>query len=246
MSQKYDYTNPNDFLSLSAANQLGASYGIAGGLSGLSSGANATYGGSSYETYSVSSGANVVTDVYSGDLGYSMEASSGTVNQIASDLLQMNNRTSTTVNTYQATSNATSNLSSVEAAILRSTVPIDINETEEITWNGQRGIWANKAEVINWRGVIPLNEYRINEDPNPEVITKKSQQQLVYQQEVAIRYLRPPTPPAPGEILIQQEVNTITPPAPPLIIRQQPPRPTTPQPLVVREAPPPPPAQVGR
>lgn len=38
-------------------------------------------------------------------------------------------------------------LSEVEAAILRSTVPINLNETEEITVNGQRGIWANRSEV---------------------------------------------------------------------------------------------------
>jgi hypothetical protein len=62
-------------------------------------------------------------------------------------------------------------------------------------------------------------------------------------QELAIRYLRPPTPPPPGEILINQECNTLTPPAPPLIIRQQPARPCTPEPLVIREAPPPAPEQ---
>jgi hypothetical protein len=65
-------------------------------------------------------------------------------------------------------------------------------------------------------------------------------------QEIAIRYLRPPTPPPPGEILINQECNTLTPPAPPLIVRQQPPRPDTPEPLVVREAPPAPPEPVGK
>ena len=100
--------------------------------------------------------------------------------------------------------------------------------------------------MINWKGTVPINQYSVNEDSNPEVITKRSHQQLIYQQEVAIRYLRPPTPPSPGEIIVQQEVNTVTPPAPPLVIRQQPPRPVTPQPLVVREAPPQPPVSVGR
>jgi hypothetical protein len=66
---------------------------------------------------------------------------------------------------------------------------------------------------------------------------------LQKKKELAIRYLRPPTPPAPGEILISQECNTLTPPAPPLILRQQPPRPCTPEPLVIREAPPKPPSQ---
>jgi hypothetical protein len=61
-----------------------------------------------------------------------------------------------------------------------------------------------------------------------------------------IRYLRPPTPPAPGEIVIKQEANILTQPAPPLVIRQQPPRPVTPEPLIIREAPPPAPLPVGR
>ena len=137
-------------------------------------------------------------------------------------------------------------LSQVEASILRSTVPIELNESEEITVNGQSGIWANKSEVINWRGIIPIEQYLINEDNNPEIITKRSTQSIEYLQELAIRYLRPPTPPAPGEIVITQEPNVLTPPAPPLVIRQQPARPSTPEPLVIREAPPQPPAQVGR
>lgn len=92
---------------------------------------------------------------------------------------------------------------------------------------------------------MPLSQYLVNEDPHPQVITKRSEQQLVYQQEVAIRYLRPPTPPALGEIIIQQKDNSVTQPAPPLIIRQQPARPVTPQPLVIREAPPKLPATIG-
>lgn len=131
-----------------------------------------------------------------------------------------------------STSSGSAGLSQIEQAILRSNAPIDINETEEITVNGQRGIWANKQEVVNWRGPVPVSQYPINEDSNPEIITKRSNHQVEYIQELAIRYLRPPTPPAPGEIIITQEVNSLTPPAPPLIIRQQPPRPTTPEPLV--------------
>jgi hypothetical protein len=124
-------------------------------------------------------------------------------------------------------------LSQIETAILRSQIPIEINETEEITVLGERGIWANRAEVVEWRGVIPINQYVINEDQNPEIITKKSSQQLEYVQELAIRYLRPPTPPTPGEIIITQEANTAVAPAPPLIIRQQPARAETPEPLVI-------------
>jgi len=135
--------------------------------------------------------------------------------------------------------------SQIEAAIMNATRPFEISETETITVAGQTGIWANRAEVSAWRGAIPISQYQINEDSNPEIISKRSDQALVYEQEVAVRYLRPPTPPPPGEILIRQEKNIPTPPAPPLVIRQQPPRPETPAPLVVREAPPRPPAAVG-
>ncbi len=54
-----------------------------------------------------------------------------------------------------------------------------------------------------------------------------------------MRYLKPPTPPPPGDIIIKQECNYTCAPTPPLIIRQQPPRPCTPEPLVIRECPPP-------
>ena len=61
-------------------------------------------------------------------------------------------------------------LSDTEAAILRSTVPILINETEEITALGHTGIWANKSEITNWKGDKAICEYPLNEDNDPEVI----------------------------------------------------------------------------
>jgi hypothetical protein len=136
--------------------------------------------------------------------------------------------------------------SAIEQAILRANNPVEFNESESLTINGQTGIWVNKTEVLNWRGVMPITQYVINEDSNPEIIRKRTEQQLIYEQEVAIRYLRPPTPPPPGEILIKQEKNISTPPAPPLVIRQQPPRPETPAPLLIREAPPRAPLPVGQ
>ena len=136
--------------------------------------------------------------------------------------------------------------SSVEKAILAAGEPIAVSESEEISVLGNRGIWVNKAEVNSWKGDIALSAYTINQDANAEVITKRSSQTIEYVQELAVRYLRPPTPPAPGEIIIVQEANVSTGPAPPLIIRQQPARPSTPAPLVIREAPPVAPASVGR
>ena len=83
-----------------------------------------------------------------------------------------------------------------------------------------------------------MNKYPINEDPNPEVIRKQVEHPLQYVQEIGIRYLRPPTPPPPGDIVIQHEPDFVPPPAPPLVIRQQAPRPHTPPVLVLRENPP--------
>lgn len=129
----------------------------------------------------------------------------------------------------------------LEPAILNSQVPLNFVETEEITVLGQRGIWLNKHEVERWRGQIPIDEYPINHDENPEVIEKVYTNEIEYVQEMAIRYLRPPTPPQPGPLIITEGPAVRTQPAPPLIIRQQPPRPMTPEPLVLREAPPSPP-----
>ncbi len=237
MSQLYGYPdgstnssmNNNDYINaLNQSNSNGVSLSYS---SNMLNAANNPYNTSSVmgNDYSVHGSA-------SNDLVYNSGYVQSTVNQIASDLLQLND--SRAINslrggssfdangTISGTSNLSGILSSVEAAILRSTIPIDIVETEEITVNGQRGIWANRAETINWKGVVPIrlestrnvphyirinlfirkknvsyfsSQYSVNEDSNPEVITKRSQQQLVYQQEVAIRYLRPPTPPAPGE-----------------------------------------------
>jgi hypothetical protein len=132
--------------------------------------------------------------------------------------------------------------------ILNSSNPILVesrNDNEEIEVNGERGIQLNKSEEEAWSGDLPLSQYKINKDANPEVITKKTKQELEYIQEIAVRYLRPQTPAAPGDIIIEQECNIPSQPAPPLVIRQQPARPCTPKPLVIREEPPQLPAKLS-
>ena len=165
-------------------------------------------------------------------------------NGIAADLLALLG-TSGSSNVKQTTANSSDFLSQIELSILRSKNPIEITETEEINVIGQRGVWMNRAEVNAWRGDLAISEYKIHEDSNPQIINKRVEQQIEYVQELAIRYLRPPTPPAPGEIVISMESDIQTGPAPPLIIRQQPARASTPEPLVVREAPPQPPQPIG-
>lgn len=79
-------------------------------------------------------------------------------------------------------------------------------DDELVTINGVTGVIVNKDEINNWRGPIPLSEYPINVDPNPIIIHKKMDAPVINgrQQNVYIRYLRPPTPP-PSDIIIQQE-----------------------------------------
>lgn len=116
-----------------------------------------------------------------------------------------------------------------------STVPIEyVSESESVpTYTKQP-----KQPAKSWTGAIPLNQYPINKDENPEVVTKKPTETCQYTQEVAVRYLKPPSPVPHGDIVIQHEKVVVPPPAPPVCIRQQPPRAETPPPLVLREAPP--------
>ena len=95
--------------------------------------------------------------------------------------------------------------SRIEEAILRSNEPININETEEATALGQRGILVNRNEILNWRGP-PISEYKLNDDPNPEIINKTINQPVEYMQDVQVKYLRPPTPPPPGDLVIRQGI----------------------------------------
>jgi hypothetical protein len=100
-------------------------------------------------------------------------------------------------------------LNEIEAAILRSKEPLEIDESEEITVNGHSGILVNKCELDNWNGPLPLSHYPINQDDQPELITKRSSHHIEYIKELAIRYLKPPTPQEPGEIIIKQLPNQV-------------------------------------
>jgi hypothetical protein len=190
---------------------------------------------------------NVASQAANLEINAALNNLSSSRSQTNASLAGSNNQKSTSKSSsISRGSNSNAYLSKIEQEILRSTDPIESNESEELNINGVSGILLNKSEIQSWRGELPISEYSINQDSNPEILTKKSKQRLEYVQELAIRYLRPPTPPAPGEIVINQEPNTVSAPAPPIIIRQQPARPDTPEPLVVREAPPQPPPQVGR
>ncbi|CAF0719722.1 unnamed protein product [Brachionus calyciflorus] len=82
----------------------------------------------------------------------------------------------------------------------------------------------------------------INQDADPIIITKPNSQNVVYKQQVNIRYLQPPTPPPPAPIIIREKQLSPPPRQPPIIIRQTAPQAPTPPPLTIRErAPTPPP-----
>lgn len=100
----------------------------------------------------------------------------------------------------------------------------------------------NNCQPAELASPLPLNQYRLNDDPNPEVIRKKPQQVVNFTQNVAVRYLKPPAPAPGGDIIIKQLPDKQVAPAPALHVRQPQPSAPTPPPLIIREAPPPPPA----
>jgi len=86
---------------------------------------------------------------------------------------------------------------------------------------------------------LPLDQYKINYDPNPIIIRKQIPIEApTYKQQVIVRYLRPPTPPSPGPLIIKEVREPQAAAAPPLVIRTRAPREKTPPPIIIREAPP--------
>ena len=93
---------------------------------------------------------------------------------------------------------------------------------------------------------IPLDQYKLQVDPNPTIIRKKAEGRVTQVQTVSLKFLKPPQPEQPGDITITQEADIQAPAAPPLVIRQPaPPAPSAPAPLIVRERPPQPPNPIG-
>ncbi|RMZ96505.1 hypothetical protein BpHYR1_020315, partial [Brachionus plicatilis] len=48
---------------------------------------------------------------------------------------------------------------------------------------------------------VSLDQYKLNSDPNPEVIRKKPSEKIRYQQDLSVRFLEPPKAPKPGDIV---------------------------------------------
>ena len=67
-----------------------------------------------------------------------------------------------------------------------------------------------------------LSHMPLNYDPDPEIIYRDNPDKLVYVQKVGVRYLKPPTPPAPGPLVIREVQATPHKPLPPLVVSNTP------------------------
>ncbi|KAI0982010.1 hypothetical protein GJ496_010207 [Pomphorhynchus laevis] len=101
------------------------------------------------------------------------------------------------------------------------------------------GFGAEYNGVSGVGPLLPLNQYKVQRDPNPTVITRTlAGGNNVYRQNINVRFLKPPTPPIPGPLIIKEVRPPQPRPAPPLIVKQRAHRPKTLPPIVLRERPP--------
>lgn len=95
----------------------------------------------------------------------------------------------------------------IKIAFVHSVESLDLNMTTEITDSLElEDVWANKSEISNWIGPIPISEYPINVDPNPIIIKKEFRKKFESRRKVHVKYLEPTTKLGrPGDIVINQE-----------------------------------------
>ena len=55
-----------------------------------------------------------------------------------------------------------------------------------------------EVQALTAQGTLDVKNYPINVDANPELIVRPNTQRLTYTQDIAVRYLKPSTPPPPG------------------------------------------------
>lgn len=111
----------------------------------------------------------------------------------------------------------------LEDIMINSKKPIKVKEHKKlpvIEVNGIKGYWINKDEVANWQGKIPIEKFPINFDRSPKIIRKKNDEKIDLHQWIGVNFLRPPTPPPPGDIIIREEAPTQAPPLSPIIRRE--------------------------
>jgi hypothetical protein len=55
-----------------------------------------------------------------------------------------------------------------------------------------------EVQALTAQATPDVKNYPINVDANPELIVRPNTQRLTYTQDIALRYLKPGTPPPPG------------------------------------------------
>ena len=53
-------------------------------------------------------------------------------------------------------------MSKIEELIVNSAVPVEVNESAQVTVNGETGTYLNKKEVEQWRGDWPISQYQVD------------------------------------------------------------------------------------
>jgi hypothetical protein len=111
--------------------------------------------------------------------------------------------TSSMKSSHASLASGFSGISAIEAAILSAEEsPAELESNHNLTmyekdggrdddWiiiaGGERGKIVNRSEVSKWTGPQPIDSYLLNDDPDPEVIVKKSNQVVNYVQDFTIR-----------------------------------------------------------
>ena len=61
----------------------------------------------------------------------------------------------------------------------------------------------NNEQVLNDYDEVLRQHPNVYQDPNPEIINEPNPHPVTYRQNIIVRYLVPPTPPAPGPLIIR-------------------------------------------
>jgi len=120
---------------------------------------------------------------------------------------------------------------------------LNVNDSDGNLQKGVLDEFDEHGNMLNLEKPTFSTSSSINQDASPiRIVKPNNQQNVVYKQQVNIRYLQPPTPPPPAPIIIREKQAPAPPKQPPIIIRQTEPAPSTPAPLIIRERAPTPPS----
>lgn len=120
-------------------------------------------------------------------------------------------------------------------------IPTPENESEkQIEELGISGILMNSEEIKKWQSKGGnLKKHKLREGPTHKIINKNMPKPIEYEQNIIVKYLKPPTPP-PINIILEERPRRII-PAPPLVVRLPRRPPYLPATKIIREPLPKPP-----